>query len=373
MVMVLVGVRMVMVLVGVRMVMVLVGVRMVMVLVGVRMMVMVLVGVRMVMVLVGVRMVMVLVGVRMVMVLVGVRMVLVGVRMVMVLVGVRMVMVLVGVRMVMVLVGVRMVMVLVGVRMVMVLVGVRMVMVLVGVRMMMMTRVVIVWVRMMLKMMKRKVLMRFKSTVEGHLNGRPSPQSTPPPQPPPPPLRHSFTDLPSSASFPAVTRPHRPASGHEHLLLTPEAVLDMLSGAAPLPPLRRQAVDHVKYLPREGLDHPHLTAAQGAPDFQQAPARPPKPFPRKAPPAPEVPHGKSHAGHHPPPPPPPPSCSSSSSSSSSSAAGCESADAKIAKLMGEGYSFEDVKRALMIAQNKVEVARNILREFALVAPGSKSR
>ena len=42
-----------------------------------------------------------------------------------------------------------------------------------------------------------------------------------------------------------------------------EAVLDMLSGAAPLPPLRRQAVDHVKYLPREGLDHPHLTAAQG--------------------------------------------------------------------------------------------------------------
>ncbi|XP_030217410.1 E3 ubiquitin-protein ligase CBL-B-B isoform X1 [Gadus morhua] len=206
--------------------------------------------------------------------------------------------------------------------------------------------------------------------VEGHLNGRPSPQSTPPPQPPPPPLRHSCTDLPSSASFPAVTRPHRPASGHEHLLLTPEAVLDMLSGAAPLPPLRRQAVDHVKYLPREGLDHPHLTAAQGAPDFQQAPARPPKPFPRKAPPAPEVPHGKSHAGHHPPPPLPPPSCSSSSSSS---AAGCESADAKIAQLMGEGYSFEDVKRALMIAQNKVEVARNILREFALVAPGSKSR
>lgn len=43
-------------------------------------------------------------------------------------------------------------------------------------------------------------------------------------------------------------------------------------------------------------------------------------------------------------------------------------DAKIAKLMGEGYSFEDVKRALMIAQNKVDVARNILREFALVAP-----
>lgn len=36
--------------------------------------------------------------------------------------------------------------------------------------------------------------------------------------------------------------------------------------------------------------------------------------------------------------------------------------------MGEGYSFEDVKRALMIAQYKVDVARNILREFALVVP-----
>lgn len=70
-------------------------------------------------------------------------------------------------------------------------------------------------------------------------------------------------------------------------------------------------------------------------DCLQAPARPPKPLPRKIPP--DI--------HH-----------------------SESVDAKIAKLMGEGYSFEDVKRALMIAQNKVDVARNILREFALVAP-----
>uniref|UniRef100_A0A8C5ASZ1 E3 ubiquitin-protein ligase CBL n=1 Tax=Gadus morhua TaxID=8049 RepID=A0A8C5ASZ1_GADMO len=171
-------------------------------------------------------------------------------------------------------------------------------------------------------------------TVEGHLNGRPSPQSTPPPQPPPPPLRHSCTDLPSSASFPAVTRPHRPASGHEHLLLTPGN-----GTTSPHPPQHHPPRHH------HLNTTPHHLNTTRAPDFQQAPARPPKPFPRKAPPAPEVPHGKSHAG----------------------------ADAKIAQLMGEGYSFEDVKRALMIAQNKVEVARNILREFALVAPGSKSR
>lgn len=77
-------------------------------------------------------------------------------------------------------------------------------------------------------------------------------------------------------------------------------------------------------------------------DCLQAPARPPKPLPRKIPPDSHL--GKPHSLES------------------------ENVDAKIAKLMGEGYSFEDVKRALMIAQYKVDVARNILREFALVAP-----
>uniref|UniRef100_A0A8C2WVS2 E3 ubiquitin-protein ligase CBL n=1 Tax=Cyclopterus lumpus TaxID=8103 RepID=A0A8C2WVS2_CYCLU len=77
-------------------------------------------------------------------------------------------------------------------------------------------------------------------------------------------------------------------------------------------------------------------------DCFQAPARPPKPLPRKIPP--DIKLGKPHSLES------------------------ENVDGKIAKLMGEGYSFEDVKRALMIAQYKVDVARNILREFALVAP-----
>lgn len=46
----------------------------------------------------------------------------------------------------------------------------------------------------------------------------------------------------------------------------------------------------------------------------------------------------------------------------------ENVDAKIAKLMGEGYSFEEVKRALEIAQNNLDVARSILREFACFPP-----
>ncbi|XP_068456812.1 E3 ubiquitin-protein ligase CBL-B-B isoform X2 [Clinocottus analis] len=162
-----------------------------------------------------------------------------------------------------------------------------------------------------------------------------------PSQPPPPPARHSFTDISSSTcSSSVIARPHRPSSGHEHLLLTPGTVFDMLNSAAPLPPVRRHA-EHSKSS-RGCLEYDHLPASQVSMDCVHAPARPPKPLPRKIPP--EIKPGKPHSSES------------------------ESVDAKIAKLMGEGYSFEDVKRALMIAQYKVDVARNILREFALVAP-----
>lgn len=87
------------------------------------------------------------------------------------------------------------------------------------------------------------------------------------------------------------------------------------------------------------------------PDISQAPARPPKPLPRRT--APDGYQKKSQLQEPAP--------------VQSSQAG-ENVDAKIAKLMGEGYSFEDVKRALLIANNKVEMARSILREFACYPP-----
>uniref|UniRef100_A0A6Q2WRI7 E3 ubiquitin-protein ligase CBL n=1 Tax=Esox lucius TaxID=8010 RepID=A0A6Q2WRI7_ESOLU len=126
----------------------------------------------------------------------------------------------------------------------------------------------------------------------------------PPSQPPPlPPIRHSFTELSSSPSC-------------SRKLLASTSSIDFTV--------------------------PFFCAV--AADCLQAPARPPKPLPRKSPP--DIHQRKPHG------------LDSST----------ECLDGKIAKLMGEGYSFEDVKRALMIAQNKVDVARNILREFALVAP-----
>ncbi|XP_036976326.1 E3 ubiquitin-protein ligase CBL-B-B isoform X1 [Acanthopagrus latus] len=171
--------------------------------------------------------------------------------------------------------------------------------------------------------------------------------SRPPSQPPPPPARHSLTDFSSSSlllscnsamsSSSVITRPHRPSSGQEHLLLTPDPVLN---SAAPLPPVRRHT-ENVKGF-RGYLECDHLPTSQASTDCLQAPARPPKPLPRKIPP-------DSQPGEP-------------------NSLEPENVDAKIAKLMGEGYSFEDVKRALMIAQYKVDVARNILREFALVPP-----
>lgn len=96
-------------------------------------------------------------------------------------------------------------------------------------------------------------------------------------------------------------------------------------------------------LPKFSTDIISLLFLQVSLDCLQAPARPPKPYPRKIPPEiqPEKPHSLE----------------------------LESEDAKIAKLMSPiSFAFDDVKRALMIAQYKVDVARNILREFALVAP-----
>ncbi|XP_029029058.1 E3 ubiquitin-protein ligase CBL-B-B isoform X2 [Betta splendens] len=169
------------------------------------------------------------------------------------------------------------------------------------------------------------------------------PPSQPPPlPPPPPPERHSFIDLPCSLSASSCTfsiSSHRPSSGHNHLLLTSDKALDILNSAAPPPPTRWQT-ENVKGS-RGGSKHDRLSS-QVSLECLQAPSRPPKPLPRRI--TPDV-----HAGR-------PQNLES------------ESTDAKIAQLMGEGYSFEEVKRAMMIAQYKVDVARNILREFALVAP-----
>lgn len=40
--------------------------------------------------------------------------------------------------------------------------------------------------------------------------------------------------------------------------------------------------------------------------------------------------------------------------------------AEINSLLSQGYSYQDIQKALLIAQNNVEMAKNILREFVSV-------
>lgn len=155
--------------------------------------------------------------------------------------------------------------------------------------------------------------------------------------PPPPPARHSLIEHskpPGSSS--------RPSSGQDLFLLPSDPFFDPASGQVPLPPARRAPGDGVKSN-RASQDYDQLPSSS---DGSQAPARPPKPRPRRT--APEIHHRKPHGPE----------------------AALENVDAKIAKLMGEGYAFEEVKRALEIAQNNLEVARSILREFAFPPPVS---
>ncbi|XP_020665505.3 E3 ubiquitin-protein ligase CBL-B isoform X3 [Pogona vitticeps] len=172
------------------------------------------------------------------------------------------------------------------------------------------------------------------------LNNQPPSLPPPPPPPPPPPARHSLIEQ---------TKPlaagSRPLSGHELYLPPAELFFDPVNGLVPLPPVRRLTGENMKSH-RTSQDYDQLPSCSNG---SQAPARPPKPLPRRT--APEVHHRRAHNSDSP----------------------IENVDAKIAKLMGEGYSFEEVKRALEIAQNNLDVARSILREFACFPPSISPR
>ncbi|XP_068124556.1 E3 ubiquitin-protein ligase CBL-B isoform X2 [Hyperolius riggenbachi] len=156
-----------------------------------------------------------------------------------------------------------------------------------------------------------------------------SPPPSQPPPPPPPPARIGITEHAKSSASGS-----RPNSGVDLLFPSVDHCLE-----APLPPSRRASND-VK-INRLSQEYDQLPTCSDCP---QAPARPPKPLPRRT--APEIHHRRPYSAD----------CST------------ENVDGKIAKLMGEGFSFEEVKRALEIAQNNVDVARSILREFACCPP-----
>ncbi|XP_076832638.1 E3 ubiquitin-protein ligase CBL isoform X1 [Brachyhypopomus gauderio] len=81
-----------------------------------------------------------------------------------------------------------------------------------------------------------------------------------------------------------------------------------------------------------------------APFDSEVPERPPKPLPRRI---------NSDRRHSPVP--------------SGAAAGSPQMSSEIELLMNQGYSYQDIQKALMIAQNNIEMAKKILREFVSVS------
>ncbi|EPY88028.1 E3 ubiquitin-protein ligase CBL-like isoform 1 [Camelus ferus] len=76
----------------------------------------------------------------------------------------------------------------------------------------------------------------------------------------------------------------------------------------------------------------------------QVPERPPKPFPRRI-------NSERKA----------------SSCQQSSAAASPQLSSEIESLLSQGYSYQDIQKALVIAHNNIEMAKNILREFVSIS------
>ncbi|KYO35736.1 hypothetical protein Y1Q_0010174 [Alligator mississippiensis] len=81
----------------------------------------------------------------------------------------------------------------------------------------------------------------------------------------------------------------------------------------------------------------------GFSDGTQVPERPPKPLPRRI-------NSERKASSCQPGPSTPPQLSS-----------------EIENLMSQGYSYQDIQKALVIAHNNIEMAKNILREFVSIS------
>lgn len=83
----------------------------------------------------------------------------------------------------------------------------------------------------------------------------------------------------------------------------------------------------------------------------QVPERPPKPFPRRI-------NSERKAG----------SCQQGGNATATPpAAPSPQLSSEIENLMNQGYSYQDIQKALVIAHNNIEMAKNILREFVSIS------
>ncbi|KAG9351462.1 hypothetical protein JZ751_022712 [Albula glossodonta] len=150
-----------------------------------------------------------------------------------------------------------------------------------------------------------------------------------------------YSDLPPMAS---TNGPQQPTSEEEE----EDNGYDFPKPPVPITPARRTLSDITSAsssFSRFSLDS-DASGASGFSESGQAPERPPKPLPRRINsdrrPSPVPPGGGTGGGASP-----------------------QLTD-EIEHLMSQGYSYQDIQKALMIAQNNMEMAKNILREFVSI-------
>uniref|UniRef100_A0A672GUF9 E3 ubiquitin-protein ligase CBL n=1 Tax=Salarias fasciatus TaxID=181472 RepID=A0A672GUF9_SALFA len=160
----------------------------------------------------------------------------------------------------------------------------------------------------------------------------------PRPQPPQPPssLQTQSQASPLSSRGQAVEEREEEENGY-----------DFPKPRLPMPPARRTLSEMGGSLSSSSSSSSSSFSEPG-----EAPARPPKPLPRRM---------NSERRPSPVPPAPSPPCGGAVGGEANPQISSE-----IEHLMSLGYSYQDIQKALMIAQNNVEMAKNILREFVSI-------
>ncbi|MBN3318014.1 CBL ligase, partial [Atractosteus spatula] len=149
-----------------------------------------------------------------------------------------------------------------------------------------------------------------------------------------------YSDLPPASS---CNGPGEPGSDEDD-----DTGYDFPKPPLPIAPARRTLSDissSSSAFSRLSVDSEGASPSASFGDLSQAPERPPKPLPRRINserrPSP-VPPGAGGGGPNP------------------------QINSEIELLMSQGYSYQDIQKALLIAQNNIEMAKNILREFVSI-------
>uniref|UniRef100_A0A7N6B253 E3 ubiquitin-protein ligase CBL n=1 Tax=Anabas testudineus TaxID=64144 RepID=A0A7N6B253_ANATE len=164
-------------------------------------------------------------------------------------------------------------------------------------------------------------------------------------------LTHCFPPFPDYSDLPPLSMTNGPRDHTAEDREEEENGYDFPKPRLPQPPARRtlSELGGSSSSSSSSSSCSSSTAAFSQP--VEAPERPPKPLPRRI-----------NSERRPSPVPPVPTPSSSGATGEAN----PQISSEIEHLMSQGYSYQDIQKALMIAQNNIEMAKNILREFVSI-------